>query len=246
MEKTIKHIEQLVNESRYLEAQYAVEDHVGDQLTQADKERLEQLKALSLSKIGDPQLALEFFEPRWRSHINNSESAGIMGSIYKAIFIATKDPKYGKLSANTYLESFNVTKSYYTGINAATMSRIVGNSSAAKSIAKQIEDILLPLDRDFWEEGTLAECYLLLKNPEKATQHYIRTREMMSSNWGTINSVHQQLWLLGHYTHVPKAIIEFFKPPKITAFIGEDGCFTEYKETVSKPFLNIYLSLVFI
>ncbi len=220
MENIIKYIEQLVNESRYLEAQYAAEDHFGNELVQADKERLEQLKALSLSKIGDPQLALEFFEPRWRSHANSSESAGIMGSIYKAIFIDTKDPKYGKLSANTYLESFNVTKSYYTGINAATMSRIVGNSVAAKSIAQQIEAILLPMDRDFWEEGTLAECYLLLKNPEKATQHYIRTREMMSSNWGTVNSVHQQLWLLNHYTHVPKAIIEFFKPPKITAFIG--------------------------
>jgi hypothetical protein len=100
------------------------------------------------------------------------------------------------------------------------MSRIVGNSSAAKSIAQQIVDILLPIDRNFWEEGTLAECYLLLKNPEKATQHYIRTREMMASNWGTIHSVHQQLWLLAHYTHVPKTIIEFFKPPKITAFIG--------------------------
>lgn len=217
MTPEISHIEQLVADSRYFEAHHAIESSLD---ATPGTERLEQLKALVLSKMGDPQVALEFFESRWRSHANSSESAGIMGSIYKSIFIATKDPKYGKLSANTYLESFNLTKSYYTGINAATMSRIVGNSMAAKSIAKEIEAILLPMDRDFWEEATLAECYLLLKNHNKATEHYIRTREMMSSNWGSINSVHQQLWLLNHYTHVPKNILEFFKPPKITAFIG--------------------------
>lgn len=220
MKNSIQYIEQLVNESRYLEAQDSIDNHFSSELENAARERLEQLKALSLSKMGDPTMAMEFFEPRWRSHANSSESAGIMGSIYKAIFIDTEDPKYGKLSANTYLESFNTSTSYYTGINAATMSRIVGNSSGAKTIARQIEEILLPLERDYWQEATIAECYLLLREPSKATEHFIRTREMMSNNWGTINSVRQQLWLLNHYTPVPRAILDFFKPPKITAFIG--------------------------
>ncbi|MDH5367656.1 MAG: TRAFs-binding domain-containing protein [Cyclobacteriaceae bacterium] len=212
-----RHIEQLINESRYFEAHQEIDVKLQ---SNPDEERLQQMKALVLSKLGDPKDAMVYFEHRWRNHNNKSESAGIMGSIYKSMFISSEDPKFGKLSANTYLESYNLIQDYYTGINAATMSKITGGYKIAKEIAQQLVDMLLPIARNNWQEASLAEAYLLLKDVDKATEHYIRTREMLKNNWGDVASIKRQLWLINHYTHVPKVIIEFFKPPTIAAFIG--------------------------
>lgn len=217
MNSQIKHIEQLINESRYFEAHHEIDIML---LSNPDEERFQQMKALVLSKLGDPKDAMDYFEYRWKNHSSKSESAGIMGSIYKSMFISTEDPKFGKLSAKTYLESYNITQDHYTGINAATMSKITGDYKVAKEIAQQLVDMLLPITRDNWQEASLSEAYLLLKDIDKATEHYIHTREMLKNNWGDIGSIKRQLWLINHYTHVPKVIIEFFKPPTVAAFIG--------------------------
>ena len=143
-----------------------------------------------------------------------------MGGIYKSIFVATEDLAFGKLSAQTYTESFKASPNYYTGINAATMSKITGNYGEAKVIARQVVEMLENIEKDYWQEATLAEAYLLIKEVELATQHYIKARDLIGKNWGAIHSIHKQLWLLNHFTHVPKSVQEFFKPPVIVAFIG--------------------------
>jgi pilus assembly protein FimV len=216
LKNEIIEVESLINESRYFEAHHAVDALLKDN---PNEERLQQLMALSLSKLGDNINALEYFEFKWQTHKNNAESAGIIGSIYKSLFIKTQEPDYGKKSAAVYLHSFNATQSYYTGINAATMSKITGGQNS-KVIAQQLVEMLLPLERNYWQEATLAEAYFLLKDIKKSTDHYILTREMMGNNWGAINSVCQQLWLLDHYAGVPKTILQFFKPPIISSFIG--------------------------
>lgn len=217
MPSKIDYIEKLVAESRYFEAYHEIEEQL---IINPSEERLQQLKALSLSKSGNATDAKNYFEHCWRSHSNHSESAGIMGSIYKSIYIAKQDPKYGKLSAQTYTESFKLSNSYYTGINAATMSKVTGNYREAKELTQKVIDILLDVDRDYWQEATLAEAYLLIKDITLSTEHYILAREKMGANWGAVNSVQQQLWLLDHFTHVPKAIKEFFKPPVVATFSG--------------------------
>jgi len=217
MTTEIAHIEQLMADSRYFEAHHMIESSLEATPRQ---ERLEQLKALVLSKLGSHIDAMEYFEPLWRSHADAAESSGIMGGIYKSIFVANQDPKYGKLSARIYLENFQITKNYYTGINAATMSRLTGDSKVTKDIAIQLIDLLTSDERDYWQEASLAEAYLLIKEVDEATNHYIRAHELMGNNWSAIGSVQRQLWLLDHYIRVPKSIQDFFKPPVIAVFIG--------------------------
>lgn len=217
MKFTIDSIEQLIAESRNFEAYHGIQSMLE---SSPGDERVEQLKALTLAKLGSPVNAMEYFEPLWRSHKNAAESAGIMGGIYKSLFVATESTKYGKQSAATYLTNFNETQDYYTGINAATMSKLTGNIQVAKEIANQLIISLEEQKRDYWQEATLAEAYLLIKDTEKAIQHYIHAHDLMANNWGAIGSVQRQLWLLDHYIRVPNSIKSFFKPPVVAVFIG--------------------------
>ena len=217
MQKQISHIEELINGSRYFEAHHLLEEALR---ADPDMERLQQLKALTLSKLGNVNDALDYFEPIWRSHQNVAESAGIMGSIYKARFISSESPNYGRLSAQTYLQNFKTTQDYYTGINAATMSKLTGDSKTAKEIAASIIELLNIDNLDFWQEATLAEAYLLMRETEEATNHFIKAREKMGANWGAVNSVKRQMWLLDHYIKVPQSILGFFQPPVVAAFVG--------------------------
>lgn len=217
MQGEISDIEKLIAESRNFEAYHGIQTMLE---STPGEERLEQLKALTLAKLGSPLDAMEYFEPLWRSHSDDAESAGIMGGIYKSLFVSTKNPAYGKQSAITYLANFQKTQDYYTGINAATMSKLTGNIQVAKEIANQLIIFLEAEKRDYWQEATLAEAYLLINDTKMAMQHYIHAHELMRSNWGAIGSVQRQLWLLDHYIRVPNSIKSFFKPPVVAVFIG--------------------------
>ena len=81
MQGEISDIEKLIAESRNFEAYHGIQTMLE---STPGEERLEQLKALTLAKLGSPLDAMEYFEPLWRSHSNDAESAGIMGGIYNA------------------------------------------------------------------------------------------------------------------------------------------------------------------
>ena len=63
---------------------------------------------------------------------------GILGGIYKELFKKNQSPKYAVLARDTYAKNFEITKNYYTGINAATMSTLAGQGQRGKEIAKQV------------------------------------------------------------------------------------------------------------
>ncbi len=209
-------IESLINQGRYVEARAMAQGS----LATAPLLRIQQLYALAVSKSGIPKAALEFLEPIYRLHADDSETAGIMGGIYKEIFRKDQDTKYALLSRDTYLKNFTSTRSYYTGINAATMSAIAGQVSRGREIAAEVIKLIDTTPADFWQQVTLAEAYLLTKEREKALAAYFTAKKMAGTDWGKVSTVHNQLWLLNHYVPVPKEILKVFNPPGVVSFIG--------------------------
>lgn len=216
MIESIATIESLINQGRYFEARSLAENA----LRLGDHVRLKQLYALALSKAGVPKAALDVLEPAYRQHPEDPETAGIMGSIYKQIFRKDQDTRFALLSRDTYLRNFSATRNYYTGINAATMSAIAGQVSKGREIALEVIRQIATPPTDFWQQVTLAEAYLLTKEREKAISSYIEAKQMAGTDWGKINSVYNQLWLLNHYVPVPKEILRVFNPPGVACFIG--------------------------
>jgi tetratricopeptide (TPR) repeat protein len=214
----IQLFQDLVNFGRYLEAR-----ELGLKLrtnSNLDLERVDQLLALSLSKSGSPEDALAVLDLTYRRNPNDPETAGILGGIYKELFKKHQDSKYAILSRDTYAKNFEVTKNYYTGINAATMSAIAGRAMQGREIANSVISLIGEKQEGIWELATLGEAYLLTKNRERCVEYYIKARKLAGNDWGKVLSIHNQLWLLNHYIPVPKEVMRIFAPPEVVAFAG--------------------------
>ena len=217
MSVSVQQVEHLISQGRYLEARNLAE--LGFSSTD-NTLRYQQLYALALSKSGIPQTAADFLLPIYHQHSNDPETAGILGGIYKELFKHNQDSKFAVLSRDTYARNFEQTKNYYTGINAATMSAIAGKMQKGREIAAEVIALLKEETQDYWELATLAEANLLVKNRAKAIDLYFKAKQVAGTDWGKINSVHNQLWLLNHYVPVPSEVIKVFGPPEVVAFVG--------------------------
>ena len=212
----IAQLESLVHLGHYARARNLAHEL----LSKTDDLRAKQLYALSLSKSGVPEAAQEYLEGVAKDHPDDPETMGILGSIYKELFKKNKSPKFATLSRDTYEKNFQLTKSYYTGINAAAMSMLAGQARRGKEIAAEVLTILKNPEYDFWEAATQAEAYLLLKERPKAEESYRHARSMASTDWGKVSSVYNQLWLLKHYLPVPAGLLTLFSPPVVVSFTG--------------------------
>lgn len=212
----VRHLESLINQGRYFEARAILDQAVdaGSSL------RLHQLYALSLSKSGAPQTAMTYLEPVAAQHPDDSETAGILGGIYKELFKKNHDTSYALKSKEQYLRNFEKTYDTYTGVNAASMSLIAGSAAQAKRIAATLISKLDQQSKDPWTLATLGEAHLLTKDREHAVEYYLKAREEMGGDWGKVATVYNQLWLLNHYTPVPGQILNAFAPPCVAAFVG--------------------------
>lgn len=216
MEELIAKVEGYIHQGRYIEARARAEEGLKAQ----PHLRLQQLLALAMSKSGVPEEAREFLEPIYKTQAEDPETAGILASIYKELFRKHQDTTFAMLSRDTYLKNFDATKSYYTGINAASMSAIVMQASKSKKIARDVVSLIDGNTEDFWELATLGEAYLLLKEKEQSLRCFAKARKVGASDWGKITSVHNQLWLLNHFIPVSGEVQNLFSPPSVVAFIG--------------------------
>ncbi len=184
-----------------------------------DNLRAQQLCGLAMSKSGARKAAMNYLEPILEKHSNDPETAGILGGVYKDHYKMTADSIYARKSLETYLSNFEETKSYYTGINAATMSQILGRGKTARAVAEEVIEIAGKED-SFWAHATIGEAYLLLRDPVKATESYLRAAQMGGNQYGNMGSIYSQLLILEHFINVPEEVLLMFSPPKIAVFAG--------------------------
>lgn len=217
MESTVKKIEEYIDQGRFLEAHSMAKNTLD---YDPDNLRLKQIYGLSLSKSGAFKNAQEYLEELHSKYPEDEETAGILGGVYKELFKITENPKYAFLSRDIYLKNFNITNSYYTGINAASMSVIGGAARAGREIALRIIESLDNDTTEFWEIATLGEAYLLSRDYETAYQFYNKARDIASNKWGWILSVYNQVNLLNHFIRIPQNIRDLYQSPGIVAFVG--------------------------
>jgi len=131
-------LERLISLGHYAQARKRAEEL----LTQTDSLRAKQLYAFSLSKSGQPEAAREFLERVAKDHPDDPETNGILGGIYKELFRNQQSTAFAVLARDTYDRNFTATRNYYTGINAATMSTLAGQTRRGKELAQEVLDLL--------------------------------------------------------------------------------------------------------
>ncbi len=185
-----------------------------------DNINIKQQYGLALVKLGLLDRAKSWLWDLYQNYSDDPETAGILGSVLKSIYKKDKIQENAVLSRDIYLENYKKNNSFYTGINAASMSEVIDDHKMASSIAREITVEINPESQDFWELVTLGEAYLLLGNKVSAINVYKKARNTIERDHGMFNSVYGQLILLYDHIDVPVELIKLFQPPSVVVFTG--------------------------
>jgi tetratricopeptide (TPR) repeat protein len=182
--------------------------------------RIRKFLGLTLAKLGFTNKAMSFLLTSYQLNQKDAENAGALGRVMKDQFKSTGDIEKARTSRNIYLENYQLTGSYYTGINAAAMSYIIGDKKRANKIATNILDDLRKKRKGFWELVTLGEANLLMGQKDLAFEYYEKARSLVKKDFGMINSVYTQLKFISRFLEVPDQFLSLYGPPSIVAFTG--------------------------
>ena len=191
--------------------------------------RLTQLFCLSLIKCGFLLDARDMLTRLVRAGQVDEETLGILGRVYKEMWLTAGggDPAnpYVRQSRNLYLKAFRGSRGHYSGINAATLSLIMGDRTAAHKLARLVihlcaDRLKEPGGRDYWTVATLGEAFVLLGRQEQASRYFRLARSLEGTNYSTLASTRRQLSLLARYTDIDEGVLEVLRVPPVVAFTG--------------------------
>ncbi len=191
--------------------------------------RLTQLFALASIKCGFLLRAKDLLTGLVNKGHNDEETLGILGRVYKDMWLYTgggiEGKTYLKQSRDLYLDAFKRNRGYYSGINAASMSLMLGEQALAEKLAKIVLKICIELmkdesARDYWGLATLGEGLLLLKNFKEARRYYSLAKRKGAKNFSYLASTRKQIRLLSRFMDVPEELLSILDIPPIIAFTG--------------------------
>jgi class 3 adenylate cyclase/tetratricopeptide (TPR) repeat protein len=134
-----------------------------------------------------------------------------------------KKSEFAQQSMSFYKKAFDITHDYYPGINAATMSLIVGQQMEARSIAQEIKNICIKennVGHDYWLLATLGEAALILDNIEEAISWYEKVMAIIGNKVGDVASIRRQIFYLKNNVNGCDKILNLLQVPIVLAFSG--------------------------
>jgi tetratricopeptide (TPR) repeat protein len=161
--------------------------------------RLNQLRGLLLSRIGEVDRARGLLEPMYARFRGDPEVAGILAGVYKRLGRSSGNADWLRKSHQTYAAGWRESRqsSGYLGINAATSALLLGRTQIARQLAGQVRNLLEgrlkalasympdPLAKmSVWDRLTLAESHLLLGDRAAAAGHYRKALAQNASGQG--------------------------------------------------------------
>ena len=184
---------------------------------------------LSLIKCGFLLTAKDLLTRLMKDGHYDEETLGILGRVYKEMWLiegegAPEHPHLAK-SRELYLGAFRRSRGYYSGINAASLSLIMGDKDLSRRVARQVlricADLLKdPSQRGYWIMATVAEAFVLLGRQERAVKFCRFARARSVRNYSNLASTRRQLSLLARYTPVDPSVLETLRVPPVIAFTG--------------------------
>jgi len=201
--------------------------------------RVRQLKGLALARSGALRRANEILSSLRAEGNNDAETLGPLARTHKDLAIGTHEADARKRHLASAFELYDyayrearragaVADAYYTGINAATMALLRGDSACAQRIAREVDTLCRrALDTgaaesdDYWIHATLAEVSLILGDLDGAAERYAFAASIAGTRYGDVSSTrHQARLLLGHLGIDPSWLDSAVPVPPILVFTG--------------------------
>ena len=161
--------------------------------------RPRQLEGLALARKGRRREAQEVLGTLYEEGERDPETLGIYARTWKDRYAESKDPRHLKRARALYAEAFEGSaQDYYTGINTASLSVLLGELEKADEYAALVEKIVgtEPATGDYWKTATVAEAQLIRRNYDKAAELYDAAVAMVPDAVGDHGSTWKQAQLL--------------------------------------------------
>lgn len=164
--------------------------------------RPKQLRALALARRGqgdDLDMAQDILGELYALNHLDPETLGIYGRTWMDRYKQSGDLSHLRQSRNYYAEAFEkAPDDYFTGINAASKSFLLGEPDRAKTYVEQVEQLVgrESVPGDYWKTATVAECLLLQQQYAEAADMYQKALDMAPTEEGSHASSRKQAALL--------------------------------------------------
>lgn len=185
---------------------------------------------LALARGGATELALKRFRKMQLDQLTDNENAlALFGRLLKDRASTLLHPEQSttlKESADAYYKAWQLTGGSYSGINAATLYTISGESEIGQDIAKKILTTVSsirseqsPEDNYYWK-ATRAEAYLLLGKKTQASRTLAEAQKLDRENWVAHASTLRQFERILKNRHESTNWLDAFRPPQTCFYTG--------------------------
>jgi tetratricopeptide (TPR) repeat protein len=137
--------------------------------------RPQQLKGLALARQGNWKAAQQVLGELHELGEKDPETLGMLARTWRDRYAQSGDLLHLRRARNLYSEAFSVTPSdYFTGINAAANSVLLGELDEAEKFAAAVEKLVgvKPRKSSYWMTATVAEVQLIRRRFADAARLY--------------------------------------------------------------------------
>jgi len=195
--------------------------------------RLLQLQALALARTGATKRASTILVTLREQGQDDEETFGILARTHKDFWMIapTEEERehHLRLSLAGYLKGYECSGGYYTGINAASMALVAGETETARRIAGEVrvicEESLAKGGADspewYWLRATAAEAALVSGDLDSARLNYTRATTESDPGAAEVSRTRSQArFLLKCQVQDEHALDDCFVLPRIGLFTG--------------------------
>ena len=198
--------------------------------------RLRQLLALALLRSGAREQALALLQKLYDEGRHDEETLGLMARACKDLAIQATDltekTKQWRRAYEIYASTFANTGGYWTGINAATIARCLGEREKAEALAAKVAaQCLQELSRKpgdggerYWLEATLGEAALIREQWDEAIHWYTKAAQTAARRYGDQASTRRNARILFDAIDLDLSLRErlesCFRIPAVVVFAG--------------------------
>lgn len=182
--------------------------------------RLRSLQALALLRSGAVEQASKLLQKLYDEGRRDKETMGLLARVSKELAGQATDPTAKKwrwrLAYELYAAAYEQTGGYWTGINAATIARYLGEKEEAVALSHRVtEQCLLALPGKaadpgelYWLQVTLGEAALIREEWQEAENWYTQASRGAAGRYGDLASTRRNVRLLLEVMRVTPAVRE--------------------------------------
>ena len=191
--------------------------------------RFRQLQGLALARSGATERANAALEKLRQEGQTDEETLGMLARTYKDLAVQAMSAEQRqnclRRAAEIYTQAYQNTHGNWSGINAATMSLLVGQTEHAVQLAKQVQRQCLETLSDeadqYWLLAALGEAALILRDWAEAEKWYERAARQSVRRFGDLASTRRNARLIFHHWDADATRVEnCLRVPPVVVFSG--------------------------